>query len=202
MFSKQIKALRKERKLSQAQLAQDLNLTQQAIGKWETGKSTPDIATLSILANYFNTTVDFLAGVNTASSINQQDSKNQVLVPIIGTVRAGYNAFAFNEDLGYEYANVPSSEDYFFLSVKGDSMEPRILDGDLALVKKQASLNDGDLGVIIYGDEEATLKKFIHKGNTVILQAFNQSYESKIFVNEEINDLNIVGKVIETKARW
>ncbi len=201
MFSKQIKILRKERKLSQTKLAADLKLTQQAIGKWETGKSVPDSNMLSTLASYFNTTVDFLLGVE-KSPIDNPNVPKQVLVPIIGTVRAGYDAFAVNEDLGHEYANVPSSEDYFYLLVKGDSMEPRISDGDLALVKKQSALNDGELGVFIYGDEEATLKKFVHRGSTVILHAFNPTYESKVFVNEEINDLNIVGKIIETKARW
>ncbi len=201
MFSNQIKNLRKERKLSQTKLAADLNLTQQAIGKWETGKSVPDSIMLSNLASYFNTTVDFLLGVEKTPSDNPNMPK-QVLVPIIGTVKAGYDSFAVNEDLGYEYANVSSSEDYFYLLVKGDSMEPRISDGDLALVKKQSALSDGELGVFIYGDEEATLKKFVHRGNTVILHAFNPTYESKVFVNEEINDLSIVGKIIETKARW
>ncbi len=201
MFAQQIKKLRKDKKISQTKLAQDLKLTQQAIGKWETGKSTPDANTLSIVANYFETTVDFLLGAGN-EAILKANIPNQVLVPIIGTVKAGYNSFAFNEDLGAEYANVPSSKDYFYLIVKGDSMEPRISDGDLALVKKQSTLNDGELGVIIYGEEEATLKKFVHKENTVILNAFNPAYESKIFVNEEINNLNIVGKVIETKARW
>ncbi len=203
MFSKQIKMLRKEKKLSQQTLANDLKLTQQAIGKWETGKSVPDGHTLSIIANYFNTSVDFLLGNTSLNSSNiASNNSSQVLVPIIGTVKAGYNSFAFNEDLGAEYANVPSSDDYFYLIVKGDSMEPRIFDGDLALVKKQSALNDGELGVVIYGDDEATLKKFVHKGNTVILNAFNPAYESKVFVDEEINNLNIVGKVIETKTRW
>ncbi len=199
LFAKQIKSLRKEKNISQTKLAQDLKLTQQAIGKWETGKSIPDSTTLSLIADYFDTTVDFLLGIQkTVTSTNQ----NQVLVPIIGTVKAGYNAYAFNDDLGQEYANVSNANDYFYLLVSGDSMEPRISDGDLALIKKQNSLNDGELGVILYGDDEATLKKFVKKGNTVILQAFNPSYESKVFVNEEINNLNIVGRLIETKVKW
>ena len=71
-------------------------------------------------------------------------------IPVIGTVRAGYNSLAYNDDFGYEYANVRNPDEYFYLIVRGDSMEPRIKDGDLALVHKQPTLNDGDLGVIVF----------------------------------------------------
>ena len=57
MFSQQIKALRKEYKMSQAELAKQLKVTQQAIGKWETGKSTPDSDTLQKLAEMSNNPV-------------------------------------------------------------------------------------------------------------------------------------------------
>ncbi len=61
-------------------------------------------------------------------------------------------------------------ENYFFLVVKGDSMEPRISDGDLALVHRQSTLDNGDLGVLVYGsDGEGTLKKYIQRGNSVVL---------------------------------
>ena len=88
------------------------------------------------------------------------------------------------------------------LRVKGDSMEPRIKDGDLALVHKQPTLNDGDLGVIVYGDNEGTLKKFSRRGNTIILSPFNPDYEPKIISGEDLNNVYIAGKVVETKTKW
>ena len=60
LFSQNIKKLRKERKMSQSRLAQELQVTQQAVGKWETGKSTPDSETLRKIAEFFKTSVDFL----------------------------------------------------------------------------------------------------------------------------------------------
>ena len=90
---------------------------------------------------------------------------------MIGTVKAGYGALAFEEDYGKEYARVKDPANYFYLVVRGDSMEPRIQDGDLALVHRQDTLESGDLGVIIYGDEgEGTLKRYIQRGNSVVLQ--------------------------------
>lgn len=72
---------------------------------------------------------------------------------MVGTVRAGFGALAFEEDYGVEYARVKDPASYFYLVVKGDSMEPRISDGDLALVHRQPTLENGDLGVMVYGDE-------------------------------------------------
>ncbi|MEG1782212.1 MAG: S24 family peptidase, partial [Oscillospiraceae bacterium] len=123
-------------------------------------------------------------------------------IPIIGTVRAGYNSLAYNEDYGVEYANVRDPENYFYLIVKGDSMEPRIKDGDLALVRKQNSLDDGDLGVIVYGDNEGTLKRFVKRGNMIILQPFNPLYEAKVITGDDLDNVYIAGKVVETKTKW
>lgn len=194
--------LRKERKMSQSQLARELQITQQAVGKWETGKSTPDLDTLRKIAEYFQTSVDFLLGIDKLVENAIAVDSGDYAIPIIGTVRAGYNALAYNEDFGVEYANVRNPEEYFYLIVKGDSMEPRIKDGDLALVHKQSTLNDGDLGVIVYGDNEGTLKRFVKKGDTVILQPFNPEYEAKVITGEELNDVYIAGKVVETKTKW
>ncbi len=121
----------------------------------------------------------------------------------MGTVRAGYGALAFEEDYGKEYACVKDPENYFFLVVKGDSMEPRISDGDLALVHRQNTLDNGDLGVLVYGaDGEGTLKKYIQRGNSVILHPFNPAYEELVIKGEELDHLYIAGKVVETKAKW
>ena len=87
--------------------------------------------------------------------------------------------------------------------VRGDSMEPRIHDGDLALVHKQDTLENGDLGVLIYGDEgEGTLKRYLQRGNCVVLQPFNPTYKEMVIKGEDLNNLHIAGRVVETKAKW
>ena len=68
---------------------------------------------------------------------------------------------------------------------------------------RQTALEDGDLGVIVFGDDgEGTLKKFMRRGNTVILQPFNPEYQPQILVGEELDQLYIAGKVVETKTKW
>ena len=204
MFSERLKALRKERKLSQAALSAQLGVTQQAVGKWETGRSTPDPATVARLAALLGTTTDVLLGVSPAP----QDFGGPVgaymesPVPVVGSVCAGYGALAFEEDYGTEPAPVKDPENYFYLVVKGDSMEPRIHDGDYALVRRQPTLNNGDLGVMVFDEGEGTLKRYIRRGNAVILQPFNPDYPEKVIRGADLERLYIAGKVVETKTKW
>ncbi len=203
MLVNKLRQLRKACGLTQSDLATRLGLTQQAVGKWETGASSPDPATLMRLAEVFEVSVDALLG-REGTNLGQVRpyTAAEAMVPVMGSVRAGYGALAFEEDGGSAPATVRDPENYFYLVVKGDSMEPRIQDGDLALVRRQPMLDDGDLGVVVFGDGEGTLKRFRRKGNAVVLQPFNPAYESVILDGEELEHLYIAGKVVETKAQW
>ena len=206
MFSDRLKQARKRKKLSQAELSRQLGVTQQAGGNWETGRSTPDPVTVARLAELLDTTTDVLLGLQQpdfAPPVGQRTPYNESPIPVVGTVRAGYGALAFEEDYGTEYACVKDPDNYFYLVVKGDSMEPRISDGDLALVHRQPTLENGELGVMVYGtDGEGTLKKYLRRGNAVVLHPFNPAYEDLVIKGEELDHLYIAGKVVETKTKW
>ena len=208
MFADRLREARKAKRYSQTEVSRMLGVTQQAVGKWETGRSTPDPQTVARLAEILDTTADALLGLQQAPATAPAVGRNafsrytESLVPVVGTVRAGYGALAFEEDYGKEYASVKDPQNYFYLVVKGDSMEPRISDGDLALVHRQNTLENGDLGVLVYGsDGEGTLKKYIQRGNSVILHPFNPDYEELVIKGEELDHLYIAGKVVETKAK-
>ena len=209
MFAERLRQARKAKRYSQSEISKMLGVTQQAVGKWETGRSTPDPQTVARLAEILDTTADALLGLQQVPTEAPAVGRNafsrytESLVPVVGTVRAGYGALAFGEDYGKEYASVKDPQNYFYLVVKGDSMEPRISDGDLALVHRQSTLDNGDLGVLVYGaDGEGTLKKYIQRGNSVILHPFNPAYEEMVIKGEELDHLYIAGKVVETKAKW
>ena len=194
-FSELLKQCRKKQGISQAELASKLGVTQQAVGKWESGKSSPDPSTVARIAELLNTTADYLLGLyRPVSNVSAPEERffgsySESLIPVIGTVKAGYGALAFEEDYGQEYARVKDPSNYFYLVVRGDSMEPRI--------------QDGDLGVLIYGDEgEGTLKRYILRGNCVVLQPFNPAYSEMVIKGEDLNHLHIAGRVVETKAKW
>ena len=203
MFAERLKEARKAKRYSQAEVSKMLGVTQQAVGKWETGRSTPDPQTVARLAEILDTPSDVLLGLRKEPGVSAFSRYTESQIPVVGTVRAGYGALAFEEDYGKEYACVKDPKNYFFLVVKGDSMEPRISDGDLALVHRQNTLDNGDLGVLVYGaDGEGTLKKYIQRGNSVVLQPFNPAYDEMVIKGEELDHLYIAGKVVETKAKW
>jgi len=204
MFTVRLKELRKSKGVSQTALAEALGVSQQAVGKWETARSSPDPGTVAQIAEFFGVSADYLLGCSDLRHPAAPGPKASRFsrIPVVGTVRAGYGALAFEDDYGTEAADVPSPEDYFYLMVRGDSMEPRISSGDLALVHRQSDVNSGDLAVVLLDEEEGTLKKIIKKDGMIILQPFNPSYAALIFSGEDLNQLQIVGRVVETRARW
>ena len=119
MFSERLKQARKNKKFSQAELSRLLGVTQQAVGKWETGRSTPDPGTVARLAEILDTTADALLGLQqpecTAPVGDHFVSYGESPIPVVGTVRAGYGALAFEEDYGTEYACVKDPSSYFYL---------------------------------------------------------------------------------------
>jgi len=198
MLSDRLRTLRRERALTQKGLAERLGITQQAIAKWEGGRAVPEPATIVRLADLFEVSADYLLGVsNTVQPAGQYSG-----VQVMGSVRAGYGALPFEEPLGVEPAAVKEPDAYRYLMVRGDSMEPLIRAGDLALVRLQPTLQNGELGVFIYGDEEATLKRYRQEGDTVILEPFNDAYAPITIQGSALERLIIFGRVVETHSKW
>ena len=81
-------------------------------------------------------------------------------------------------------------------------MEPEIKAGDLALIRQQADVESGQLAVVLVGEELGTIKKVIKKENTLVLQAFNPAYAPSIFAAEELEQVRIIGRVIEIKRKF
>ena len=129
-FSELLKQCRKKQGVSQAELASKLGVTQQAVGKWESGKSSPDPTTVARIAELLNTTADYLLGLyRPVSNVSAPEERffgsySESLIPVIGTVKAGYGALAFEEDYGQEYARVKDPSNYFYLWCAATAWSP------------------------------------------------------------------------------
>ena len=94
-FSELLKQCRKKQGVSQAELAARLGVTQQAVGKWESGKSSPDPSTVARIAELLNTTADYLLGLyRPVSNVSAPEERffgsyTESLIPVIGTVNRG-----------------------------------------------------------------------------------------------------------------
>ena len=123
-------------------------------------------------------------------------------IPILGSVRAGYGGLANQEILGYEPTSVTDADAYFYLEVEGNSMSPMINEGDLVLVKKQTSVDSGDLAVVIVDDEEGVVKKVNYGKDYIELISINPYYPVRRFENEDVLSVSVVGKVVESKRKY
>ena len=87
MFSERLKAIRKERGISQRALAQRLGVSQQAVAKWEAASSTPGPNALATIADVLGVSSDYLLGREHDFQDSAQDTAR---LPVLGTVKAGY----------------------------------------------------------------------------------------------------------------
>ncbi|MBC1290582.1 LexA family protein [Listeria booriae] len=206
MLGNILKSLRLEMRKTQEDMANYLGITRGAYSHIENERNEPDMKTIKMLASYFDVTTDYLLGNTTSRQLkNSFDYKrdDEVNYPVIGTVSAGPNGISYEEHEGYATAmasEVDRSYEYFWLKVRGDSMKDKgIFDGDLALIKVQSELENHEIGVVLVDGEEGTLKHFVRTGDTVILEAANSEYPNRYFSGEEINDIRIVGKLVQVK---
>lgn len=197
MFAERLKVLRKENKMSQQKLADLLGLGQSTIAMWEKGKNSPEYESLIKIANIFNVSIDYLAGQKTA--------KLPCRIPVLGYVRAGAPTEALEEVMDYEDITLSESEagNYFALRIKGDSMAPRMMEGDTVIVRKQSDCSSGDICVALVGSGDATVKKIIKKDTGIILMPLNTCYDPLVFTLKEIETfpVTIIGKVTELRAK-
>ncbi|MET0181445.1 MAG: transcriptional repressor LexA [Caulobacterales bacterium] len=122
-------------------------------------------------------------------------------IPIIGKIAAGVPIEAMQNEVGrVEASDLGDPADLFALEVQGDSMiHAGILDGDIAILKRTESANNGDIVVALIDEEEATLKRFRKKGNSIALEAANPAYETRIFGPDRVR---VQGKLIGLHRKY
>ena len=123
-----LKQLRHERGYSQQKLAQKLNVSRSTVAMWETGSSEPSLQMIQRIADVLSVSVAELFGEPADPS-----ARKGILIPVLGCVQAGLPNEAVEDVLDYEEItqNLPVQEN-FLLRVRGDSMEPRMVEGDVS----------------------------------------------------------------------
>ena len=194
-----IKSLRTSRGMTQKQLASLCGVHQTAVSQWEKGRTDPDKSSIVTLSEIFNVSADTIMGLE-----SRAEKKN--LIPVLGYVRAGIPIEAVQEILDYEEISesMAASGEHFALRITGNSMEPRICDGDVVIVRRQSDVDSGDIAVVLVNSMDATVKKIIKKGTSISLVPFNPNYDVTIFTAQEIASLpvTIVGKVVELRGKF
>lgn len=204
MIGLRIKELRKQRKLTQKQLADRINVDCSAVTKWETGKANPDFEKQQLLADIFGVSVDYLLG--RANSTQTEAKPKGIRIPVLGNVAAGIPIEAIEEIVDYEEISeeMASRGEFFGLKIKGSSMEPRIKEGDVVIVRQQSDIESGDVAIVLVNGDSATCKKVVINDSGITLIPFNPAYEPTFYTAEQVINLpvRIIGKVVELRGKF
>ena len=127
--------------------------------------------------------------------------------PVLGRVVAGIPIEAVEEILDYEEITpeLAATGEFFALKIRGHSMEPRMMEGDVVIVRKQEDVESGDVAIVLVNGNEATVKRVKKQEEGITLIATNTSvYEPHFYSNKEIKNLSvqILGKVVELRGKF
>lgn len=197
-FRINLKMYREQKGLSQADLAKMLGISQSTVGMWENGKNRPRVQVLEKLTEIFGVTTNDLIGTPSRSGA--------VKIPVLGKVAAGIPIEAVEDILDYEEITpeMANGGEYFALRISGNSMEPRMRDGDVVIVRKQEDVDSGSVAIVLVNGDDATCKKFVRHDNGVSLISLNPAYPPMFYTNEEIENkpVRILGRVVELRAKF
>ena len=195
------KEMRKKSGYSQQELANLLFVNQTAISQWERGVTSPNKTSLAKLCELFNVSSDYLLGIDESS-----EECRGIKIPVLGRVQAGIPFEAVEEILDWEEISpeLAATGDYFALRIRGQSMEPRMCDGDVIIIRKQSDVDNGDIAVVLVNGFEATVKKIKKTESGVTLIPSNPAFDPIFYTNDEIKELpvQVIGKVVELRAKY
>lgn len=198
-----IKARREQLQMTQEELAKKIGYkSKTTIAKIENG--TNDIVQSKVcdFAKALNTTPAYLMGWEESEQPTpKSNGYPTVRIPVLGDVAAGVPILAQQDIIGYEDipADMAKTGEYFGLKIKGDSMEPKIHDNDIVIVKSMSDAENNDI-VIAMINNEAVCKRLVKYTNSLVLRSLNSNYDD-IELHPD-DDIHILGVVIESRSKF
>lgn len=200
-FKDMLKYFRSLKGLSQSELAKELGLSTSTISMYEVGKREPDFETEEKIADYFNTDLNILRGRDS----ERIGDSHGTSIPVLGRVAAGIPIQAIENIIDTEEisSELACTGEFFGLQIKGDSMEPKISNGDIVIVRQQNDAESGDTVIALVNGDDATCKRLRKYRDGIELVSTNPKYAPMFFSNEEIiqKPVKIIGKVVELRAK-
>lgn len=196
-----IKKYREKMGISQAELSRRIGVSRQTFNNYELGKREADYETLLKIAEELHTSVQALL---TDENLEPQngivlEKDNIYMIPIFKTVSAGFGAYADDQICGYEplyFETKREAEETLAITVKGDSMYPKIEEGDLVVVHKQDYFENGDIVVaVVCGENDGFVKRAFQTEEKLTLESINPSYPPMVFSGSKLDDIKIMGVV-------
>ena len=214
-FSQQLKEIMQLRGITQTELCERTGIPKSALSQYMSGAFKPKQERTYILAKALNTTPEFLMGLvdnpetvqkkpDTPSNVIQLNQAHVRMVPLYESVAAGFGAYADSCAVGVMPCYIESdweADNSIAIKVKGDSMYPKIEDGDIVVVCKDMDYADGQIVVARIDEDEAVVKRIRLTSTRLTLESINPEYQDRVFEREDMNRVHIEGivrKIIKT----
>lgn len=205
-FKDMLKYFRTREGLSQSELAKKLGLSASTISMYEVGKRQPDFEIEEKIADLFNTDLNTLRGKDSERINPPSSHSGAVTIKVLGRVAAGIPISAVEDIIDTEEITeeLAKTGEFFGLQIHGDSMEPRMKEGDVVIVRQQDDAESGDIVIATVNGDEATCKRLMKYETGIALISTNPSYDPMLFSNKEIEEkpVRIIGKVVELRAKF
>lgn len=198
-FKERFSDLLAESEYSMAEIAKFLGISKQAISTWKTGEHSPKPPTIETIARFFGVDIEWLCGFDVPRNQKEEPLPAKNLfrphnqrIPLLGNIACGTPILA--EENLEKYVDIPEEVHAdFALRCKGDSMYPRLNNGDLVLIRQQPDVEDGQIAAVLIG-EEATLKRVYHISGGLNLVAENPSFAPMVCIDRP--DVSIIGLAV------
>jgi repressor LexA len=209
-----IKRIREARNMSQDELAKLVGFkSRSSINKIELGINDITQSKLVAIAKALNVSPAELMGNDKEVPPPEQGTSSDAIVcsfriPVLGRVAAGTPIFADEEIIGYEYIDNKYQGDgyqYFALRIQGHSMEPTIMNGDTVIVRKQETIDSGQIAIVLINGDDATAKEIKEAPGGIYLIGHNVAvYPPRFYSNPEVQQLpiRVIGRVIQSIRRF
>ena len=170
---------------------------------WVKGNSYPRIDKIELMANYFGISKADLVEEHLPDKLKRASG---VIINVYGRVAAGIPLEIIEDIIDTEEIpeEMAKTGEFFGLQIRGDSMEPRMKEGDVVIVRKQDDAESGDTVIATVNGTDATCKRLKKYADGIALIATNPAYDPMYFSNEEITSkpVRIIGRVMELRAKF
>lgn len=184
-----------------ADVVRQTGISESTVYDYFNGRTLPSPESIDKLARFFHVDKEQLDPrfATLPENVVPVDQSHLVKIPLIGHIACGEPITADQNIEGYitEYfSDSVDPDSVFALKCEGSSMEPYIMDGDIAYIRQQPEVEDGEIAaVLVDGDTKATLKRVKRVGDQVILMPDNPRFDP--IVLDKDHPGKIIGKMIK-----
>lgn len=194
-----------ERGMKPSDVAKATGVSTSTLSAWKLGRYSPKQEKLKMIADYLQVNLAWLMGLSDERAFSADDS--EVRIPVLGQVRAGDCTTYAEEDV-IDTVEISASKaktgEFFGLKIKGDSMSPSLMDGDIVIVRKTPTADTGDIVIALVANQNGICKRLIRKQDGITLKSINAEYGDFVYDNEQIKNLpvSVIGKVEEMRRSF